>query len=273
LDIQGHRGCRGLMPENTLAAFEEAIKLNVTTLELDVVISKDAQVVVSHEPWFNWEITTSPEGNFISKEEGHQLNIFQMNYADIKKFDVGNKIHPRFNVQKNQKQFKPLLSDVITASESWCLQRKRTPVNYSIEIKSTIEDEDSLYQPNVQTFCELVMKQVQKHGIEARCTIQSFDVRVLNYMHMHFPNQALAYLVENESDYAHALTLLNFKPTVYSCDFTLLNKMVVDELHRNEIKVIPWTVNEAADIKNMLALGVDGIISDYPDRVIALEKK
>ena len=96
LDIQGHRGCRGLLPENTLSAFKKAIDIGVTTLEMDVVISKDSQVVVSHEPWFNFEITTSSNGQTLSESEGHELNIFQMNYEAIVKYDVGIKNHPSF---------------------------------------------------------------------------------------------------------------------------------------------------------------------------------
>ena len=108
----------------------------------------------------------------------------------------------------------------------------------------------------------------QKFG--ERCTVQSFDVRVLNYLHVHFPQQKLVYLVENNADYVAALKLLNFKPDVYSCDYTLLSKSIVTELHKQNIKVIPWTVNEVADIQTMLTYEVDGLISDYPDKVIPI---
>ena len=143
-------------------------------------------------------------------------------------------------------------------------------VNFNIEIKSTELDEKNGYQPTVSSFCDLVMKLIQEHALESRCTIQSFDVRVLNYVHQQFPKQNLAYLVENNADYTAALTLLNFTPNIYSCDFNLLSKSMVDDLHKKSIKVIPWTVNESKDIRNSIALKVDGIISDYPNRVIEI---
>src|SRR6188474_3759231 len=102
-DIQGHRGCRGLMPENTIPAMIKALDLGVTTLEMDVVISKDNKVVVSHEPWFESEITTKPDGSFIKPGEAMQYNIFQMSYDEVLKYDVGMKTHPRFPQQQKMK--------------------------------------------------------------------------------------------------------------------------------------------------------------------------
>ncbi|MES1224339.1 MAG: glycerophosphodiester phosphodiesterase family protein [Bacteroidota bacterium] len=268
VDIQGHRGCRGLFPENTLSAFKKALELGVTTLELDVVISKDSQVVVSHEPWFNLEITTSPEGRELTESEGKAINIFQLDYASVLRYDVGKKMHPRFLNQFKKAEHKPLLDEVILYSEEFCLANKRPPICYNIEIKSSEEDEKKAYQPGVSVFCNLVMKAIKRYHIEQRSTLQSFDVRVLNYLHRTYPSIALSYLVENNGDYASALQLLSFSPHVYSCEHTLLTGAVVEDLHKRKMKVIPWTVNEPEDIKRMMNLDVDGIISDYPDRVI-----
>ena len=99
-DKQGHRGCRGLMPENTIPAMLHALELNVTTLELDVVITKDKQVVLSHEPFFNHEITTKPDGALVAEAEEKSLNIYQMTFEEVKRFDVGTRPHPRFPLQK-----------------------------------------------------------------------------------------------------------------------------------------------------------------------------
>ena len=108
-DKQGHRGCRGLMPENTIPAMLNAIGLGVTTLEMDVCISKDKKVFLSHEAFFNHEITTKPDGGFIDEKEEKSFNMFQMNYTDIIKYDVGMKPHPRFPDQQKMKAVKPLL--------------------------------------------------------------------------------------------------------------------------------------------------------------------
>lgn len=273
IDIEGHRGCRGLLPENTLSAFEKALSLGVTTLEMDVVISHDFKVVVSHEPWFNPEITSTPEGFYLNDEAGRELNIYEMNYEEVRKYDVGRKAHPRFLEQLKRSEVKPLLSEVIRMAEDFCKENKRTEINYNIEIKSSEEDEREGYQPKISVFCNLVMYELIKHKIVSRCTIQSFDVRVLKYMHAHFPAQALSYLVENNSNYNDALKLLGFKPEIYSCDFNLLSKSTVDDLHFQDIKVVPWTVNKRSDIRSLLNMGVDGIISDYPNRAIEVEKE
>ena len=99
-DIEGHRGCRGLMPENTIPAMYKAIDLGVTTLEMDAVITKDREVVVSHEPFFNHEITTKPDGTEVKESEERNLNIYHMTYEEVKQFDVGKKNHPRFPRQQ-----------------------------------------------------------------------------------------------------------------------------------------------------------------------------
>src|SRR5687768_8685007 len=112
-DKEGHRGCRGLMPENTLPAMLAALDMHVTTLEMDVVVTKDKQVILSHEPFFNHEITTKPSGEFVNEQEEKGLNIFKMNFAETQHYDVGLKPHPRFPRQQRLKAKKPLLSEVI----------------------------------------------------------------------------------------------------------------------------------------------------------------
>ena len=112
-DIQGHRGCRGLMPENTIPAMITAIDLGVTTLELDVVVTKDKKVIVSHEPWFGRDITTKPDGSYMGEREEKRFNIYWMTYEQTRTFDVGIKPHPRFPQQQKMKVTKPLLTEVI----------------------------------------------------------------------------------------------------------------------------------------------------------------
>ena len=127
-DVEGHRGCRGLMPENTIPAMLKALDLGVTTLELDVVITKDNKVLVSHEPWFESEITTKPDGSFIKPGEEMQYNIFQMNYEEIVKYDVGMKPHPRFPRQQKIKAIKPLLTDLFdSVAENMKVRRRPFP--------------------------------------------------------------------------------------------------------------------------------------------------
>src|SRR5512138_17202 len=135
-ELHGHRGCRGLMPENTIPAMIRAIDLGVTTLEMDVAITKDRKVLVSHEPWFESDITTKPDGTFINPVEAMKYNIFHMDYDSIKKYDVGMKPHPRFPQQQKVKAIKPLLSDLFDSIiENMKVRRKPFPY-FNIEIKS-----------------------------------------------------------------------------------------------------------------------------------------
>lgn len=108
IDIQGHRGCRGLFPENSLPAFEKAIDLGVTTLELDLAITKDHKVVVSHEPYMNSVICFDPDGNTIDASMERKYNLYQMTHEEIKQFDCGSKVHSNYPNQKKLKTYKPL---------------------------------------------------------------------------------------------------------------------------------------------------------------------
>lgn len=269
-DIQGHRGCRGLLPENSIEAFKKAIALGVTTLEMDVVISKDLQVVVSHEPFLSHEICLDANGNPITEENEKTYNLFQMNYSEIKACDCGNKIHPRFQEQEKLKTYKPLLTEVITFVEEYV--RKEYPnkkVYYNIETKSDASG-DGIFHPNPKDFVELLLKVLETKKISDRVFIQSFDERTLQYLHTNYPNYKTVLLVENKLSIAKNLKRLGFTPDVYSPDFHLLNPRKVKELHQKNIKVIPWTINELKDIKKIKSFGVDGIITDYPNRYFQL---
>jgi glycerophosphoryl diester phosphodiesterase len=118
-DRQGHRGCRGLMPENTIPAMKTALDLGVTTLEMDIVFTKDKQAILSHEPFFNHEITTKPDGSLVTEAEEKSLNIYGMTYEEVKKYDVGMRPHPRFPRQQKLKTYKPLLSDLLDSVQQY----------------------------------------------------------------------------------------------------------------------------------------------------------
>ena len=262
LDIQGHRGCRGLLPENTIQAFIKALEIGVTTLEMDVVISKDGQVVVSHEPLLNPEICLDTLGNLIT-DQNH--NLYQMDYEQIAKCDCGSKGHPRFPEQQSMSSSKPLLSDVIKAVEWHIKSYTQLEVDYNIEIKSTKEG-DGVYHPNPEVFSTIVYELIDRYLPMERVVLQSFDFRVLQYWHKKYPKVRLAALVENEKSIATNLANLGFLPNIYSCDYQLLSQENVNELHQKGIKVIPWTVNEKEKMETLVSWGVDGLITDYPNR-------
>jgi glycerophosphoryl diester phosphodiesterase len=265
-DVEGHRGCRGLIPENTIPAMYKAIDLGVNTLEMDAVITKDKQVVISHEPFFNHEITTKPDGTEVKESEERSLNIYQMTYDEVKQFDVGKKVHPRFPQQQKMAVHKPRLADLIDSVEQYYRSKKRRAPDYNIETKTTPAT-DGLYHPGVQEFVELLMAVIRSKGIQERVIIQSFDFRTLQYVHEHYPSMRTAMLIEDfdKRGLDQQLKALGFTPTIYSPDYSLVNEKLVSDCHALKMKVIPWTVDDKETIDKLGSLHVDGIITDYPD--------
>jgi glycerophosphoryl diester phosphodiesterase len=265
-DKQGHRGCRGLMPENTIPAMLNAIGYGVTTLEMDISITKDKKVILSHEPFFSHEITTKPDDNFIEKKDELSFNIYKMNYDEVKNYDVGLKPHPRFPKQEKMKVSKPLLSEVIDAVNTDMMTRRRPFPLYNIETK-TMPATDNIFHPAPAEFVELLMAVIKEKRIEEITTIQSFDFRTLQYLHRHYPEMKTAMLIENTDKRSldEQIKALGFTPTICSPAYQLVNAELIKKCHEKKIKIIPWTVNDKAKIEELKKMGVDGIITDYPD--------
>jgi glycerophosphoryl diester phosphodiesterase len=272
LDIQGHRGSRGLMPENTIEAMLEAIRWGVTTLELDVVITKDMQVVVSHEPYMNLEIATPPPG-VNNSLPSKAFNIYEMTYKEVATWDVGTKFNPKFPDQQKLKVHKPLLRDLISTIEAYIRDNHLPLVAYNIETKIS-QDTDEIFHPTPKVFVDLLSEVVIVGGIAERTTIQSFDPRTLVELHKRNAPFQLSYLVEstNKLKALEIITLLGFKPDFISPAFSIVDSNFIADFHQHQIKVIVWTVNQEADIKRIASLGVDGIISDYPNRFAVLKQ-
>lgn len=265
-DKQGHRGCRGLMPENTIPAMINAIGLGVTTLEMDVVITKDKQVILSHEPFFNHEITTKPDGSFITAKEEKSYNIYKMNYDSVIKYDVGMKPHPRFPQQEKMKTAKPLLADVLDSVKNYMMMARRPFPYYNIETKC-LPATDHIYHPAPAEFVELLMKVIKEKQMEEYVIIQSFDFRTLKYLHTHYPKIKTAMLVEakNKNSFRKQMNDMGYTPAIYSPEFSLVTSNLIQNCHTLNMKIIPWTVNDKKKIEELKKMGVDGIITDYPD--------
>jgi glycerophosphoryl diester phosphodiesterase len=272
IDWQGHRGCRGLYPENTIQAMLKAIDLGVSTLELDVVITKDKQVILSHEPFMSAEISTNPEGKTITAIQEKSFNIYQLDYAAVQTWDVGLKPHPRFPQQEKTSATKPLLADVIDAVEAYTRMHNIPPVQYNIETKSDPEGDD-IFHPKPAEFVNLLLAVIQPKGITPRTIIQSFDVRTIQLVHTQYPQLKTAFLVENTSakDLNSQLKTLGFVPTIFSPAYQFVDQKLVNSCHRKGMHLIVWTVNTLPEMQKMLDLGVDGIISDYPNLFSAIK--
>ena len=263
-DIQGHRGARGIMPENTIPAMIKGLQLGATTLEMDIVISKDKQAVVSQEPYFNHEFSLTPDGKPITLKDEKKYNIYKMDYAEVKKFDVGSKVHPRFLGQQKFKAYKPLLGELIDSVEAYVKLNKLAKPDYNIETK-LIRKGDGEFQPSPEEYVEIIMDIVKKKKLEKRVVIQSFDIRTLQYVHQKYPKIRTSLGIDEKEDFENNIKDLGFNPTIYSPYSVLVGKTLVDKCHAAGIKIIPWTVNSVKDIQYLMSLGVDGIITDYPN--------
>lgn len=271
-EVHGHRGCRGLRPENTLPAFLHALTLGVDVLELDVVISADHQVVVSHEPWLNPIICLDSEGQSINPAQNHsRFNLYQLPYATIRRCDCGQLRHPDFPEQVAQTAYKPLLREVLVAVETATTQLRRPPVGYSVELKST-PGGDTIFHPAPAVFLPLVLAELAAAQVLPRTTLLCFDARILRLVHQHHSCLATCLLVEADQPWLVSLRQLGFVPTAFGPDFRTVNADAIRELHAAfpALRLIPWTVNELSDMRHLRDLGVTGMTTDYPNRLLAL---
>ena len=264
VDIQGHRGCRGLLPENSLPAFEKAIDLGVHTLELDIAITKDHKVVVSHEPFMSRTICYDPEGGNIPEEMDMTYNLFEMTHEEIKQFDCGSKFHPKFAGQKQLKTYKPLLTEVFEL-----VKAKKVDVKFNIEIKSK-PIYYGIYTPQPEAYVKTVIEEIIANDMFEVVNLQSFDLNILEEIKKQSPNMPVALLIDEDESISIKLSQLSYKPEIVSPYFKLLSQEKTQNFQSEDYLIIPWTVNEIEDMKTMLSWEVDGIITDYPDKLIAL---
>ena len=270
-DWQGHRGCRGLMPENTVVGFLEALRYPVTTLEMDLVVSKDRHLIVSHEPWMNPGICIGPGKAKLSRSAKRTTNIYQLTLDEVRQYDCGTLGNEKFPRQKKQSIVKPSFREVVNAVQDYCLQSGRAMPNLNVEIKSKKSWYDA-YVPQPEVFVKKVLQEIESLKIRDKVTLQSFDVKVLREIRQQDPEIPISYLTEVSTGIIRAVRILGFTPSVYSPNYRTLRKNTIDEAHARNVKVIPWTINSVELFEKLIGLGVDGIITDYPDLIEKMRK-
>ena len=293
-DLQAHRGGRGLWPENTLASFAGALSLGVDTLELDCAVTKDGVVVISHDPLLNPEITRDGSGKFL---ETHGPSFFSLTWAELQRYDVGRmkpgtKYAEGFPDQKPVDGLRiPRLADVFALVK----KSGNTHVRFNIETKITPEKPDETLGP--QAFAEAVVKVVREAKMEKRASIQSFDWRTLAVVQKMAPEIETVALTTQRPNGGNVqvgapgpspslggLDVDDFGGSVpkvvkasgarvWSPNYGDFGAAQVEEAHGLGLKVIPWTINEATDMEKFIDMGVDGIITDRPDRLREVLKK
>lgn len=263
-DLQGHRGTAGLMPENTIPSFLNAMELGVNTVELDVVISVDNKVVVSHEPWFRHGLCSTPDGELISRETEVSYKIYELTYDEISLFDCGSHGNPYHPDQQKIAAAKPLMRDAILEMEQYANDNNLDAVNYSIEIKSR-QEWDSTIQPEPNEFVRLVYEELKELNVLDQIIIQSFDVRSLKVLKSLDHTVTQAFLFSQNSNEKELRQNLGYMPEILSPRYSLVTNDMIAKSHELNMKIIPWTVNDPDEMKKLIDMGVDGLITDYPN--------
>ena len=286
-DLEGHRGTRGLAPENTLAAFRKALSIGVTTIETDMGVTKDDVVVISHNPNLSPDLVRDPEGHWLASQ-GPQIRT--LTFAELRRYDIG-RINPQSAYAKQFPEQRaadgerfPKLSELFDLGKA-----SGKPVRFNIETKIT--PTSGADTPDPTTFANLVVAAVRAADVTNRVTVQSFDWRTLVEVKRIAPEIETSCLTIQARD-MDTIKAPDSGPSPWHAGFALadhggslpalvraagcgvwsmfwrnLTPKDVADAHALRIKVLPWTVNERADMRMLIDLGVDGIITDYPDRL------
>jgi glycerophosphoryl diester phosphodiesterase len=270
-DIQGHRGAMGLKPENTLPGFFKAVDLGVTTIEFDLAVSRQHQLVISHEPWFRADICMQPDGSLIPRDHERSFRLYEMPYETIEQFDCGSLQHPSHSGQQTLFAPKPMMSEAIREIDRYARSQGHPPVRYNIEIKSDPAWDGTL-TPAPDVFARLLheellaLEEQLETPLMDRVSVQSFDPRPLHALRSIAPSVPIAILTFTEGTVDDHLRYFDLEPEIYSPNYGLLTPGHIERAHELGMRVIPWTVNRKDDMKRMVELGVDGLITDYPNR-------
>jgi glycerophosphoryl diester phosphodiesterase len=250
IEVHGHRGTRGMRPENTIPAFEYAIAHGVDVLELDMYVTKDNVVVVSHDPTLHAPICTGPKPTVTIKDS---------TLAELRQWDCGATKNPQFKRQEPVPGTRiPTLDDVFNLASKGSFR-------FNIETKSEVDHPE--WTPEPREFVERVLEVIRKHHLEKRVILQSFDFRTLHEMKKLAPEIELAALYSGKPKSFVEIGKEGGALWV-SPEYRLVTPQEVAAAHAAGMKVVPWTANDAAAWDRLIAAGVDAIISDYPADLI-----
>lgn len=254
--IHGHRGARAVLPENTLPAFEYAIGLGVDVLELDLAVTKDDVLVVSHDP--EMTVCQAPAG-----AQSHVIR--ELTLKEVKQFDCGAKANPAFPKQKAKPGTR-----MPTLDEVFALAARHPKIEFNVETKIFL-DKPHL-TPTPERFSELVLQAIRRHKLERRVILQSFDFRTLRAMGRIAPEIRLSALLALPAQ-DFVTSAKEAGATIVSPQFRLVTKEKVDAAHAAGLQVVPWTANTEAEWQLLVEAGCDAIITDDPAELIAYLKK
>ena len=248
--VHGHRGARAALPENTIPAFEHAIRVGADVLELDLAVTKDSVLVVSHDPVLDRAICSGPDGTTVIRE---------MTLAELRRWDCGARKNPAFPKQK------PVpVTSIPTLDEVLDLARLGN-FEFNIETKSFPEHPE--YTPPPEEFARLLLEAIRRHKLGNRVIVQSFDFRTLQALRRLAPAIRLAALFDRDGRDFQAIAR-EAGASIAAPNHRLVTREKVNSAHEAGVQVVPWTANTQADWDRLIEAGVDGIITDDPEELI-----
>ena len=250
--VHGHRGARAMRPENTIPAFEYAIKAGVNALEMDMAVTRDNVIVISHDPILEAPVCRGPRPRAV---------IHELTLAEVREWDCGSVQNPNFPKQTPVPDTRiPTLDEVLSLS-------KLGNFEFNIETKSFAEKPE--YTPSPEEFVRLFLAEVHKHHLEKRVMLQSFDFRTLVACEKMAPRIRRSALTEKDPRDFVTIAREGGHAQIVSPHYELVTREKVEAAHRAGLQVVPWTVNNPDGWDRMIEAGVDAIISDDPAALIA----
>ena len=248
--IFGHRGCRGIYPENTIEGFKKAIEFGVDGIELDVVVNKNQELVISHESYIDTSYCLT------NKINNESLNIYKMNISEIQDIDCGSKFVKEFPNQLKVKEKKPTYKEF-----------KKELIDYQGDILFEIKCDNDLvneYFPDYEKYAKIIFEETRFSRHFDNIYFMSFDYRILNELFKIMPNSKYIYLSSNK-EFEKQMKLLNFEPFGVGIDFKIISQKIIDLVHNKKQVIYGWTINDEENSKSLTSMGLDGVITDYPN--------
>ncbi len=289
-DLQGHRGARGLLPENTLPAFDRALQFGVDTLELDIGVTRDGVVVVIHDRSLNVDIARGADGQWITEP----IAINQLTFAQLQQYDVGRLRGDSLYAKTHSRQVSVDGARIPSLAQLFDLVKSRANTQVRFNIETKLSPLKPLETDGPQQMAERLIETITEHGMQARCTIQSFDWRTLRISQILAPKIPTVYLTAQQIAINNLAQPSATEPSLWTAGFMRRdNESIASMIKRaggqvwspmfREIvqadvvqaqsiglQVIPWTVNTLDDMQQLIGWGVDGLITDYPDLAVGL---
>ena len=261
MQIYGHRGCRGLLPENTIAGFEKSLELGSDGIEWDVVINKENKLIISHEPYIDTSYCQYNNGEKINNKSEIDLNIYSMAQQEIEQFDCGSIFQPKFPNQALVKSVKPTVKFALEIIE------KYNPT-ILFEIKSS-EKFYEKFQPNPKEYAQIIKKETENYTYLKQIIFMSFDKNIINELYRIMPEMRYVYLIEKPKFLLSSyINEINFKPYAVGMYHRLINSRTIKYYHKEDIRVFAWTVNQKEKGMYFKKIKLDGLITDYPNLFI-----